>query len=144
MLDPVVTQSFLKKELKKFATKKELKRELKRFATKEDLKRFATKEDLKRFATREDLKGLATKKDLQPFATKVFVDMAIDDLREDIEKQMAQLRSDLMEKLDEILNIFRKDDEERTLLAHHSLQHGEQLTDHEQRIARLEVQTTAV
>jgi hypothetical protein len=116
----------LKKELKKFATKKELKREL------------------KRFATEEDLKSLATKKDLEPFATKVFVNMAIDDLREDIEKQMTQLRSDLMEKLDEILSIFRKDDEERTLLAHHSLQHGEQLTNHEQRIARLEIQTTAV
>jgi hypothetical protein len=46
--DPVVTQSFLKAELDKFATKEDLAEAVAKVATKEDLARLPTHEDVAR------------------------------------------------------------------------------------------------
>jgi len=115
-----ITDTDIKKLKTIFATKDDLKG----FATKDDLKRFATKDDLKGFATKDDLKRFATKDDLKRFATK-------DDLKNSI--------NNVMNKLDEMLGVLRRNDDELTFTKHRVYNdHSPQLDDHEKRISRLE------
>lgn len=93
----------LKKEFKKdFTTKEDLDNLKKEFK-----KGFATKDDLKRFATKDDLKRFATKDDLQ------------------------ELRQEMNEKLDIIINYTKTTADELVITR-------SKVTNHEGRITKIE------
>lgn len=96
------------------------------FTTKDDLKDFATKDDLKDFATKDDLNSFATKNDVQ-----IIVDQAILVHDEKIDQQLTQFRSDIFDKLDQVIGELQTNRQEREVIAH-------QVSDHEDRLTVVE------
>jgi L-lactate utilization protein LutB len=134
----MITDNDIKKLKTIFATKDNLKRfatkdDLKRFATKDDLKRFATKDDLKRFATKDDLKRFATKDDLKRFSTKDDLEFAVSDLvhKEEFNQKFSQFKSDIFDKLDQVIGELKTNREEREVMVY-------QVANHEDRIEVIE------
>lgn len=71
-------------------------------------------------------------------ATKLFVQSAIDRLRDELTEQIKQSKDETLTHLDKILGLFQKFDEERSMMAYRQREHTDQLEDHEDRIKSLE------
>lgn len=74
--------------------------------------------------------------------TKSFVQSAIDSatekLRDELVEQIKQSKDETLTRLDKILGLFQKFDEERTVMAYRQREHTDQLEDHEDRIKFIE------
>lgn len=78
---------------------------------------FATKDELKQYATKDEVKFV--------------VDQAIDRQNEVIDEKLTTFRSDIMNKLDLVISELQDKRDEQDVITH-------QLSDHEDRIAKLE------
>lgn len=72
-------------------------------------------------------------------ATKLFVQSAIDRLRDELIEQIKQSKDETLTHLDKILGLFQKSDDERTVMAYRQREHTDQLEDHDDRIKSLEI-----
>ncbi len=61
-------------------------------------------------------------------------------LEEKLEEKLRAFRNEIFEKIDAFFSLYRKVDEEQTLLSGRVSEHTDQLEDHEQRISILEDQ----
>lgn len=58
--------------------------------------------------------------------------------KDDLKDQLSQLKSDIFEKIDKILVMFTKADQEQTILSSKVTEYTDTLEAHEERINRLE------
>jgi hypothetical protein len=92
---------------------------------------FATKKDLVGLVTKKDLVELATKKDLNNYVSKGYLDVRLDQQKDDIIDEFKKFRSDFYVKIDPILKEVTAKSKERTVQA-------DQIKRHEDRIEALE------
>ncbi|PIU03089.1 hypothetical protein COT44_05010 [Candidatus Shapirobacteria bacterium CG08_land_8_20_14_0_20_39_18] len=80
-------------------------------------------------------------------ATKTFVqitiDTAINRLRDELLERIKQSEDKTLTRLDKILGIVNKQDEDRVITAYRQTEHTDQLENHENRIKSLKTRTTS-
>lgn len=65
-------------------------------------------------------------------------DIVREEVKDEVKTQLTTFRSEIMAKLDKILGLMLKRDQEVTVLSKHSKQHTDKLTLHHKRLTKLE------